>query len=312
MRERGPGRKASGLADEGKPIPRRTVIISDTHLAGDGRGARSAQALRPLWQGADELIINGDFAELSDPRCRGAAARQVLELTDLCEEDGVRLTFLSGNHDPLITDRRYLRLAGGEVFLTHGDMLHPAISPWVSDAHKLRMLHHDALASLDPRQRGGLDDQAMIVQHVSGQKWDHIAQGHAPKRGRLRKSAGHAAKCARVLWFWHRLPKLAAQFADRYAPEARYFVFGHFHRAGVWHIGGRTIINTGSFHAPKNPHAVVIEGERLALHRIRFDPAGHTLVATPRKVFALNQTASAEAIPGTPPARKAARKSDAA
>lgn len=293
-------------------MPRRTVIISDTHLAGDGRGARSAKALRPLCQGADELVVNGDFAELSDPRWRGNAARQVLELTDLCEEEGVRLTFLSGNHDPLITDRRYLRLAGGEVFVTHGDMLHPAISPWVADAHKLRLLHNDALASLDPSQRGGLDDQAMIVQHVSGQKWDHLASDTSSRPGRLRRHAGHAAKCARVLWFWHRLPKLAAQFADRYAPEARYFVFGHFHRAGVWHIGGRTIINTGSFHAPQNPHAVVIEGETLALHRIRFDPAGHSLVETPRKVFALSQAAGGDAIPGPSRERKPARKYNAA
>jgi len=293
-------------------MPRRTVIISDTHLAGDGRGARSAEALRPLWQGADELIINGDFAELSDPRWRGAAARQVLTLTDLCEEDGVRLTFLSGNHDPLITDRRYLRLAGGEVFLTHGDMLHPAISPWVADAQKLRLLHADALSSLDPQGHGGLDHQALAVQHVAGQKWDHLANSQAPRPGRLRRNIGHAAKCARVLWFWHRLPKLAAQFADRYAPEARYFVFGHFHRAGVWQINGRTIINTGSFHAPKNPHAVVIEGESLALHRIRFDPAGHTLVQTPRKVFVLSQAADEAAIPGTPTQRKTTRKNNAA
>lgn len=292
-------------------MQRRTVVISDTHLAGDGRGAGSATALRPLWQGAHELIINGDFAELSDPRWRGPAARQVLQLTELCEQDGVRLTFLSGNHDPLITDRRYLRLCLGEVFLTHGDMLHPAISPWVADAHKLRLLHNDALASLDPNRRGALDEQANVVQFVSGQKWDHLAEQRPATSGRLRRSVGHAAKCARVLWFWHRLPKLAAAFADRFAPDARYFVFGHFHRAGVWHIGGRTIINTGSFHAPRNPHAVVIEGDQLALHRIRFDKAGHTLAGAARAVFDLDTPVDSNAIP-TPAQVRGRRKSTAA
>ena len=281
-------------------MQRRTVVISDTHLAGDGRGAHSALALRPLWQGADELIINGDFAELSDARWRGSAARQILHMGDLCEEDGVRLTFLSGNHDPLITDRRYLRLHGGEVFLTHGDMLHPSISPWVRDASKLRALHSDAIASLDPQLRGALEEQASVVQHVSGQKWDHLAQHKATPVGKVKHLVRHAGTCARVLWFWHRLPKLAANFAERYAPESRYFIFGHFHRAGIWNIGGRTIINTGSFHSPCNPHAVVITGQEMALHRIAFNTEGHTLIEKPRKVFTLENSAASQPIPAQP------------
>ncbi|MFI4860491.1 MAG: metallophosphoesterase [Phycisphaerales bacterium JB063] len=294
-------------------MSRRTVVISDTHLAGDGRGARSSEALRPLWQGADELIINGDFAELSDARWRGSAARQILKIGDLCEQDGVRLTFLSGNHDPLITDRRYLRLHGGEIFLTHGDMLHPSISPWVRDASKLRALHNDALSSLDPQQRGALDEQASVVQHVSGQKWDYLAQHHGPPTGKIKRMCQYAGTCARVLWFWHRLPRLAADFADRYAPEARYFVFGHFHRAGVWHIGGRTIINTGSFHAPRRPHAVVIEDGQMALHRVMFSEEGHTLVAKPRAVFPLSRPA-ADSLPAplARPDRQRSRKGSAA
>lgn len=261
----------------------RTVILSDTHLAGNGQGAVSAAALRPLWQGADEVIFNGDVAELSDPKWRGDAARHILELTDLCEQDRVKLTFLSGNHDPLLTDRRYLRLRGGEVFLTHGDLLHPAISPWTTNHRQLRALHDDALASLGSDEHDLLHDQAMAVQHASNLKWDHIAHdGHGPELGPIIGKINHAYKCARVLWFWHQLPKLAAQFAQRYAPEARYFVFGHFHRAGVWRFGNQTVINTGSYHCPKNPHAVMIEGDRITLHRVNFNPAGHTLHATPR------------------------------
>lgn len=292
----------------------RTVIISDTHLACGRRGARSAHLLRPIWQGADELIVNGDVAELSDARWRVHAARQVMELTDLCEQDGVKLTFLSGNHDPLITDRRYLRLHHGEVFLTHGDMLHPAISPWVSDAQKLRLLHDDAIASLQARQQlCTIDEQAQVVQHVSNQKWDQLASHQHPPQGKARKAASHAAKCARVLWFWHRLPTLASQFAERFAPECRYFIFGHFHRAGVWHLGGRTIINTGSYHAPCRPHAVVIQGQSLALHRVRFNLSGHRLDPFPR--FTAQLRADAQHIPGRvahTPAKPRRRKPNAA
>ena len=53
--------------------PRRIVILSDTHLSDGRRGAGSAEALRPLWQGADRLILNGDTAEPRSPRPRDAA-----------------------------------------------------------------------------------------------------------------------------------------------------------------------------------------------------------------------------------------------
>lgn len=270
-------------------MQRRTVILSDTHLAGNGQGAGSADALRPLWQGADELILNGDTAELSHPTQRAGAAREVMRIQDLCEEDGVRLTFLSGNHDPLITDRRFLRLCSGEVFLTHGDMLHPAISPWTSYAKQLKELHQDALSHLDLMDRAQLDHQAMAAAHASHMKWEHIAEHEPPKLGPIAKKIDIAGKVTRVLWFWHRLPKLAARFAQRYAPEARFFIFGHIHRAGVWHFGEQTIINTGSYHCPRRPHAIVIDDQQLAMHRVKYDAThGHQLNDQPRFTATLN------------------------
>jgi predicted phosphodiesterase len=264
-------------------MKRRTVILSDTHLAGNGQGAGSADALRPLWQGADELIFNGDTAELSHPTLRASAAREVMRIQDLCEEDGVRLTFLSGNHDPLITDRRFLRLCSGEVFLTHGDMLHPAISPWTSYAKQLRELHENALSHLDLMDRAQLDQQAMAAAHASNIKWDHLAEDNQPKMGRLTKKIDTACKVAKVLWFWHRLPKLAASFAARYAPESRFFIFGHIHRAGVWQFGHQTIINTGSYHCPRRPHAIVLDDQTLTMHRVQYDADnGHRLIERPR------------------------------
>lgn len=270
-------------------MQRRTVILSDTHLAGNGQGAGSADALRPLWQGADELILNGDTAELSHPTQRVGAAHEVMRIQDLCEEDGVRLTFLSGNHDPLITDRRFLRLCSGEVFLTHGDMLHPAISPWTSYAKELRELHEDALSQLELIDRAQLDQQAMAAAHASNIKWDHLAEHEPPALGILAKRIDQGRKVAKVLWFWHRLPKLASAFAQHYAPESRFFIFGHIHRAGVWQFGHQTIINTGAYHYPRKPHAVVLEGQTLSMHRVQYDAGnGHQLSDTPRFTATLN------------------------
>ncbi len=231
----------------------RTVILSDTHLGKPGSGgAGSADALRPLWQGAAEVIFNGDLAEINDAGCRGAAARHIVRLQDLCDQDGVRLTLISGNHDPLLTDRRFLRLLGGEVFLTHGDALHPAISPWTGHARELERLHEDMFAALDGEAMGRIEDRLGASQHASAVQWDRFVEHPDDFPPRWRRPLDAAAKVARVFWY----------------SQSRFFIFGHIHRAGIWNFDGRVIINTGAYEFPARPRGVVIDAGELAVYPI--------------------------------------------
>jgi len=296
-----------------KPPPRaggRIVVLSDTHLAGPGRGAHSAAALRPLWRGADEVVFNGDVAEVADERLRGAAARQVVELLRMAEEDGVRVTLISGNHDPLITDRRYLRLAEREVFLTHGDILHPAISPWTDHGKHMARLHADAVMSLDPAKARDMDVRLAACKHASAVQWDAFVTRPHP-RGVLarwiprpvRQKTALARKLIKAAYYWQTIPRRAMGFARRFAPECRFFVFGHIHRAGIWIDRGagpggrdRFIINTGAYQSPRNPRAVVIEGGRLEVWPVVFDPAGHGFGAIPLVSYAMEHVAASRRV----------------
>ena len=295
--------------------PGRIVILSDTHLATPGRGAGSADTLRPLWQGAAELILNGDVAEITDAAVRGPAARQVVRLLELAEADGVKVTLISGNHDPLLTDRRYLRLAQREVFITHGDILHPAISPWTEHAKQLQRLHADAVLSLDPAKARDIDHQLAACQHASSLQWDHYVNHPStrqppdtamqrlmqhPRFRRASRRGAQASKVAKAVYYWHTIPRRAMGFANRFAPESRFFVFGHIHRAGVWvdrsaaaPPGGRVIINTGAYQTPRNPRAVVIQGNQLEIHKVRFDLQGHQMIDRPLRCYTLNHEAVA-------------------
>ncbi|MEO0586091.1 MAG: hypothetical protein AAF078_00465 [Planctomycetota bacterium] len=265
------------------------MIISDLHMGRPGKGVADPAMLRRLWRGADELILNGDSAEVHDRHYRANAARMMLRLQDLCENDGVDLTVLSGNHDPLITDRRYLRLHGGEVFVCHGDMLHPAISPWTSHAHRLAALHAEAKASLDPASAASLDGELGVAQHACLKHWDDLNnETHAP-RSKVRNAFGKAVKLAKVAWYWHTLPKLAGRFARQYVPESRFFIFGHIHRAGIWRDGGRRLINTGAYSMPARPRAVVIEGGALRVHRVKKTADAYSFAPSPLATFALKQ-----------------------
>ena len=310
--------------------PGRIVILSDLHLSTPGRGAGSAEALRPLWRGASELILNGDVAEIAHHQLRVPAARQVVRLLQLAEEDGVKVTFLSGNHDPLLTDRRYLRLAQREVFVTHGDILHPAISPWTDHAKALQRFHADAILSLDPAKAREMDHQLAACQHASVQQWEYETRHahdpaeaqprrrsvwHHPRLRKLNRHAARASMMAKALYYWYTIPRRAMGFAQRFAPESRFFVFGHIHRAGIWvdrsaaaPKGGRVIINTGAYQTPRNPRAVVLEGHRLSVHRVIYDQTGHRLGDAPLKRYDLRHAAVPASVDrlDDEPARRAA------
>lgn len=264
------------------------MILSDTHLGPPGRGARSAAALRPLWQGATEVIFNGDIAEVHDPQWRGEAARQVMRIQEYCEVDDVRFTMLAGNHDPLITDRRFLRLCRGEVFLTHGDLLHPAVSPWIKERALMKALHDDALAALDPAMRDVIDARAAALQIAELRKWDWQAAHGDERLPKWRRMLDLAIKTTRVMYYWQTLPRTAAQFAHEHVPDCRFFIFGHIHRAGIWHNRDKIIINTGSYDLPSRPHGVIIEGNTLQVKRIHGSPSGYYFANKPRAVYELN------------------------
>lgn len=274
--------------------PGRIVILSDTHLGPAGRKPESVDQLRPLWQGANRLILNGDVAEVHDPQQQARAAREVLRLQELTEDDGVELTLLSGNHDPHLSDRRFLRLFGGEVFLTHGDMLHPSISPWSDHGPKLAKLHEQALASLhenSPDTSEELANKADAAAFASVGKWDQQLDQNLPPAPHWRKPLDKAQKIARVLWYWHLLPGMAKKFATQHAPDCRFFIFGHIHRAGVWQCNSqgrdqpRWIINTGAYDFPANPRAVVIEHGKLSVHRVQLNDATRTYAMQPQPLL---------------------------
>lgn len=247
----------------------RIVIVSDLHLGRPRSGASSAEALRPIWKGASRLIVNGDVAEVHDPKHQAIAALETLKLSDLCETDEVELTLLSGNHDPGITDLRHLTLANDAVFVTHGDALHPAITPWSPGHDRIQSANEAAMAHIDPDDRESLESRLRASQHACYSEWkdlDRLADEarHTSPLGMLFRP--HAI--IQVLRYWRSFPQMAARFGAIYAPRARFILMGHTHRAGIWDIDDRIIINTGAYGFPGRPRAVVIEDGKLQVHDV--------------------------------------------
>lgn len=240
----------------------RIVILSDLHL-GKHPHRVTARMLRGVWRPGEHLVVNGDVAELHDPRYASAASEEVLALQGLCEAEGVSLTLIAGNHDPSIAPRRHLFLGGGEVLVTHGDAVHPDIAPWCHTAPIYRAAYAGAIDSLPHERREQLESRLWAATRAAELKWQRIAERvHHMDAWRLLLRPWAVGV---ILHYWHVFPRHAADFARRFAAQARFVIVGHSHRQGVWHVDGRTVINTGSYSFPGRPRAVIVEGRSLGV-----------------------------------------------
>jgi len=255
----------------------RTLILSDLHL-GRPRGPFGARSFERLIAEFDRVVINGDVAELGHEKFRKAAKREVRRLRDICATRAIRLDFIAGNHDPNVSEIRSMTLADGAVYLTHGDAFHPAVAPWSPYSASMRRSFEEALG----RMPGHLAEDAArfaAAREAAVEEWQ--VMGPRAHLSTVPSMLVRPHRMLAVLHYWWRVPQLAARWAECFAPEAGTIVVGHSHRAFVGSIGGRRIVDTGSFTFPGVPHGVVLEGGELRVHRILRDGPRYRLAPNP-------------------------------
>lgn len=243
----------------------RFVIISDLHLPREPHRVM-ADMLRPVWGDAQHLIVNGDVAELDDPRFRDEARKQTLQLQEMCEADGVTLTLLAGNHDSCVSEKKHLYMLDDKVLITHGDSIHPAIAPWCDTAPLMREVFHATMASFPIETHDKLETRLAATQSAIEARWSRLRLDiHSAGLMRMVKRPW---AFLHVLYYWQRFPSMAASFCEKYAASAQVLITGHTHYQGIWKRRGRTIINTGGFAFPAKPWRAVVDGRKLTVQRL--------------------------------------------
>lgn len=255
----------------------KTIVLSDLHL---GRPGATAQAHRfaELVAPFARVIVNGDVAELHHAQFREHAEFELERFRDCCDKAGAKLELIAGNHDPFVASSRSLTLAGGAVYLTHGDALHPSVAPWSPFAETMRQAYETALVS-SVAGRDEHEGRLAAAREASIAEWRAVGSG-----AHVSTIAGMAVRPHRalaVLSYWRRYPSMVHDWASRFAPHAGTVIVGHSHRPFVRSIGGLRIVNTGAYAFPGHPLAVVLEGGSVRVHRIDMERRLFTLSAQP-------------------------------
>lgn len=237
----------------------RVRILSDLHLAHPASPVGTVAELRPLLEGMDAVVFNGDTCERNCDGWFGAGGERLAELRDLCEEEGVRPVFLTGNHDNRISEHGWLDLLNGAVMVTHGDMFHRNVAPWSREYLARKKAVREILEA-----RGDRSDDLRFRWETTCLIEDALKVHGVPKLRRKRRLYLMSAlwppeRPLAMMWAWATMFREAGEFMARYRPEARVMVFGHFHRPGVRWRDGRLLVNTGAFMRGAAPLAVDLE-----------------------------------------------------
>lgn len=244
-------------------------IFSDLHFLEGSCRIRKLSQLQPLFDGADQVVVNGDSLDTQHADPTGSTAAEIRAyfptLVPSC-------TLITGNHDPDISETHELSLFGGALWVTHGDVLFEDMIPWSRYQPEIVRRIAFALESVPVGERNHLDTRLKVFRKISY---------GMPREGGIRDEglAAFAMKCWFVLFpprcslgmvrSWLTSPRRAAALAAAYRPSARFIVNGHTHYPGVWRRkDGRVVINTGSFCPPLSSLMVETSGESLRVRQI--------------------------------------------
>jgi len=244
-------------------------ILSDLHFYDARSQVRDLRQLEPLLAGVRTLVINGDSCEMRP----GVPVPDVARLQEFFRARVPEVVFVTGNHDPDISDTHELLLADGRVWVTHGDACFDDLTPWSRMLPQLREAVHRLLAAEPAADYRDMTTRLRIARQAArivGTEIDPADAGFQATLVRLWDTFFPPTQILAMLRAWRDLPTLAATLAQAQRPTAQVVVTGHVHFPGVWVRPARpTVINTGSFFSPLGGHLVDVETGRVVVRRIR-------------------------------------------
>jgi len=244
-----------------------TRILSDVHYGERASEVTDLRQLDPLLAGAAAVVFNGDTIDTRPHPQVGLVDRLKADVAAWLR--GRPATLLTGNHDPEITATHHLDLAGGIVFVTHGDIAFDNIVPWSIDAA--------LVGQLVARERAAFPtltfDDLLVAHRRAGWRIPRRLQSDVPPLQALGNFLADTVwpplRIPRILRAWAQLPARLGNLAAAHRPQARCLIAGHTHLPGVWtRPDGRVVINTGSYCRPLGRLVVDVTVDQVIVRRV--------------------------------------------
>ena len=198
-----------------------TRIFSDLHYGDRASRVRTLAQLRPLLDGIDHLVLNGDTMDTRPSPVPAHTAQCRAEVLAFFPAQTPRTTFLTGNHDADLTPHHSLDLAGGRLFVTHGDIFYHDIVPWSQDAPAIRPQIAAGLAALPAHERDQLAARFAVWRRVAAaipQRHQSESRGFRYLQHFARDTVWPPARVWRILRTWRGEGATAAAFARTHRP----------------------------------------------------------------------------------------------
>ena len=243
-------------------------ILSDLHFRDASSRLRRLEELEPLLLGVDTLWLNGDTCDNQT----GMPATAVEEIRGFFRARVPHVHFLTGNHDPDISTEHWSTTADRRVFATHGDAFFENAVPWSRQRNLLNERSRSAMAEHPELDHRTLDGRLALHRIAcTGLKFGYDPENatHCHRLHRLITTFYPPSQPLAMIKAWRSLPDRVAAVAPAWLPGAQVVVTGHVHYPRVWRRGDLTVINTGAFTGPLGAYLVDIDGEHVAVHRLR-------------------------------------------
>ena len=247
-----------------------TRILSDLHYGDPTSRVQSLASLRPLFEGADHIVFNGDSVETRPGPPADWRRKLRAQFLEFVQREVPRAIVVTGNHDADLSETHHIDLLAGIVFVTRGEIFFDDLVPWGSQP-RLRHLFARELAGLSASARLTLEGRLAAGKRACARLellYDPLDHGLSAGLKRARHTVWPPWKPLSMMRAWWELPWRASDFAAHHRPNARFVVFCHTHLAGVWRRGGVVVINNGTFCRPFVSYSTDVSPGGIVVRRV--------------------------------------------
>ncbi|MEG0143965.1 MAG: hypothetical protein RSA21_07735 [Akkermansia sp.] len=226
-------------------------FVSDLHLGHEHSLIKDPRHLDFLLEGCSCLVVCGDLAELRAAHLCEEGLRQKRIFEEMCQQAGVALLSLAGNHDPEQEQDIY-RSVQGRVVALHGHCLFKEVAPWGWEYLRNKKRCHQLiadypLADTDIESRMHLARaMSLIVPPIMRNSSSKELREHRII-AKLKHICWPPQRPLAILKTWLTMDARMHRFAHQFFPEARLICYGHFHRRHLSQKGNALAVNLGAF-----------------------------------------------------------------